>query len=154
MRTLRKWNASNASAMGESGLMESIVSSETITNVVSSAQMIDQLTAKGVMFVMLMFMLFVCYMLFRWIFSYINSMQEQIRFNEKLEVNMEKIANSVSQSLDFLKEDLKEQKTLNESLRAQLASNASLFTAEIKELESRLYRILRSNGIKGIRDEL
>ncbi|WP_300692408.1 MULTISPECIES: hypothetical protein [Helicobacter] len=134
--------------------MESIATNETITSVVTSAQMIDQLTAKGVMFVMLMFMLFVCYMLFRWIFSYINSMQEQIRFNEKIEINMEKIANSVSQSLDFLKEDLKEQKAHNEALRTQLTSNASLFTAEIKELESRLYRILRSNGIKGIRDEL
>lgn len=76
------------------------------------------------------------------------------RFNEKIEINMEKIANSVSQSLDFLKEDLKEQKAHNEALRTQLTSNASLFTAEIKELESRLYRILRSNGIKGIRDEL
>lgn len=154
MRTLRKWNAPNASVMGESGLMESIATNETITSVVTSAQMIDQLTAKGVMFVMLMFMLFVCYMLFRWIFSYINSMQEQIRFNEKIEINMEKIANSVSQSLDFLKEDLKEQKAHNEALRTQLTSNASLFTTEIKELESRLYRILRSNGIKGIRDEL
>lgn len=81
-------------------------------------------------------------------------MQEQIRFNEKIEINMEKIANSVSQSLDFLKEDLKEQKAHNEALRTQLTSNASLFTTEIKELESRLYRILRSNGIKGIRDEL
>ncbi len=134
--------------------METMTTQEAIVSVVNSAQMINQLTAQGVMFVMLMFMIFDCYTLFRWIFSYINSMQEQIRFNEKIEVNMEKIANSVSQSLEFLKEDLKEQKAHNESLRTQLANNASLFAAEIKELESRLYRILRSNGIKGIRDEL
>ncbi len=134
--------------------METMTTQEAIVSVVNSAQMIDQLTAKGVMFVMLMFMLFVCYMLFFWIFSYLNSIQEQIRFNEKIEVNMDKIANSVSQSLEFLKEDLKEQKANNETLRTQLANNASLFAEEIKELESRLYRILRSNGIKGIRDEL
>lgn len=134
--------------------MENIVTSEMVSSVVTSAQMIDQFTAKGVMFVMLVFSLLVCYMLFRWIFSYINTMQEQIKFNEKIENNMEKIANSVAQSLDFLKEDLKEQKAHNEALRIQLSSNQSAFSNEIKELESRLYRILRSNGIKGIRNEL
>lgn len=70
--------------------MENIVTSEMVSSVVTSAQMIDQFTAKGVMFVMLVFSLLVCYMLFRWIFSYINTMQEQIKFNEKIENNMEK----------------------------------------------------------------
>lgn len=134
--------------------MEEIVSEKLITGTINSAQMIDQLTAKGIMFVMLVFSLFVCYMLFRWIFSFINSMQEQIKFNEKIEVNMEKIANSVSQSLEFLKEDLKEQKSHNEILKSQISNHTSIISGELKELENRLYRILRLNGIKGIRDEL
>lgn len=133
--------------------METFQDNDVILKVINSAQMIDQFTAKGVMFIMLMFSLFVCYMLFRWIFSYINSMQEQIKFNEKLENSMEKIANSVSQSLEFLKEDLREQKAHNEALRAQLAANSSLFANEIKELESRIFRVLKIN-LRGKSDDL
>ena len=120
-----------------------------LNETMATIQMIDEFSAKGVIMLMLMLSCGVCYFLMKRLFLEMDNFQKiQVEINRNIEGSISKIAESVSHSLEFLKEDIQDQKAHNALLQNKLEDNLAKTLTALKESELKIARIMKARGLK------